>query len=220
MCLRANNVPGLRELGRRNATELLEEARGGRKESLGTLLELYRNYLQLLARTQVDLQLGRRASPSDLVQETFLEAYRDFGQFRGTTVAELRAWLRRILVHNIYRLVERQMQAQKRDLRREVSIDECFDALERSSAPLEAGLVSPGGSPSTREERLETAAIVSDHLSALPHRYRDVLVLRNLEGLSFDEVAERMGITTGAARMLWMRALDRLKVELEKVGLL
>lgn len=199
---------------------LLAEARRGRKESLGTLLELYRNYLYLLARTQIDMHLQRRANPSDLVQETFLEAYRDFGQFRGKTEKELLAWLRRILVHNLGRLVEKQVLAQKRSVRREVSLHGRLAELERSSAGFEAALISQLSSPSAQVQRRELAAVLADQLAQLPPAYREVIVLRNLEGLAFGEVGRRMERTSGAVRMLWMRALDRLRELLEKEELI
>src|SRR5207237_7791368 len=102
----------------RDPTELLAKARQGNGESLGALLELYRNYLYLLARTQIDLHLQARANASDVVQETFLQACSHFQQFRGQSEGEFLAWLRRILVHNLVRLVEKQLKAQKRDVRR------------------------------------------------------------------------------------------------------
>ena len=80
-----------------NPAELLTKARQGNGESLGALLEFYRNYLYLLARTQIDLHLQARANPSDLVQETFLLASRHFDQFRGNSEKEWLQWLRRIL---------------------------------------------------------------------------------------------------------------------------
>ena len=80
---------------------LLAQARAGCSEALGQLLELYRNYLRLLARTQIDLTLRVRLDPSDLVQETLMEAHRDFADFAGSTEKELVAWLRRILVRNL-----------------------------------------------------------------------------------------------------------------------
>src|SRR5438045_375680 len=69
--------------------------------STSTLLELYRNYLRVLARTQVDQALRVRVDPSDLAQETLWEAHRAFGRFGGTTERELLAWLRRLLVRNV-----------------------------------------------------------------------------------------------------------------------
>ena len=176
--------------------QMLADARNAGGEGLGSLLELYRNYLLLLARTQVDLHLRGRVNPSDVVQETFLRACRSFGRFRGTTEQELIVWLRRILVNELARTVERQMGAQKRDVRREVSLQRRIAVLDQSSVVV---------------DRRELAAVVADQLAELPEHYRDVIVLRNLEGLSFDVVAERMGRSTGAVRALWMRALDRLR---------
>ena len=202
------------------AEKLLASALRGRSEDLGRLLELYRNYLHLLARTQIDLHLQGKVDPSDLVQETMLEAFRDFRQFRGGTEAELLGWLRRILVHNLARLVERHVGTQKRNVRREVSLHRRLADLERSSSNMEAALVSQWSSPSAQAQRRETAAILADQLARLKPDHRDVIVLRNLEGLSFEEVARRMGRTAGAVRMLWLRALDRLKQLLEQEDLI
>jgi RNA polymerase sigma-70 factor (ECF subfamily) len=197
--------------GRHDPDRLLAEARQGRRDSLGALLELYRNYLYLLARTQVDLHLQGRASASDLVQETFLQACGHFEQFRGGCEKELLGWLRRILLNNLGRLVERQLMAQKRDARRQVSLERQLNMLERSSSKMERALVSQCSSPSVQAQQRELAALVADQLAQLPPHYREVIVLRNLEGLPFPEVARRMGRTPGAARILWLRALDQLR---------
>jgi RNA polymerase sigma-70 factor (ECF subfamily) len=178
---------------------------------LGPLLELYRNYLHLLARTQIDLHLQARCNPSDLVQETFLHACEHFDQFRGGSTRELLGWLRTILVHNLAALVEKQVLAQKRDARREVSLEGYRAMLQRSSEHFEAALVSQCSSPSAQAEQRELVALVADQLARLPAHYRDVIVLRNLEGLSFDEVARRMDRTPGAVRVLWLRALEQLR---------
>jgi RNA polymerase sigma-70 factor (ECF subfamily) len=206
--------------GRPDPLSLLREARRGCRDALGELLELYRNYLALVARTQIDLHLQSQTNPSDLVQEAFLEAYRDFGQFRGESEAELLAWLRRILVHNLAGLVEKQVLARKRDVRRVVSLGRRLAALEQSSALLDAALVSSAGSPSKHAQRRELAALLADQLARLPADYREVIVLRNLEGLDFAEVARHMGRTSGAVRVLWLRALNRLRLLLKKEDLL
>ncbi len=99
---------------------LIGKAREGDPESLGTLLEWYCHYLQILASTQLDHRLRRRVSPSDLVQETLLAAHRDFAHFRGNSQAELLGWLRQILIHRLHHLVDEHIKAGKRDIRREI----------------------------------------------------------------------------------------------------
>src|SRR5881227_3052651 len=96
--------------------ELLRLARAGDGPSLGHLLELYRNYLALLARLQIGRRLQGKVDPADLVQETFLEAHRDFAQFRGSTDVEFAAWLRRILVRNLANLLRSFYGTQGRDI--------------------------------------------------------------------------------------------------------
>ena len=191
--------------------QLLAEARGGRRESLGRALELNRTYLTLLARTQIDLHLQGRVDASDVVQETFLDACRDFDHFRGSSPGEWASWLRKILIYNLARVVQRQVGAQKRSARREVSLEQHVAAMDRSSGRIEAALVGRSSSPSSQAQRSERAARVADQLARLSSDYREVLVLRNLEGLPFPEVAQRMGRSAGAVRILWVRAVDQLR---------
>src|SRR5215510_1175110 len=82
--------------------------------ALGELLELYCHYLYLLARAEIGRRLQSRLDPSDLVQETFLAAHRDFARFRGTTEAELVAWLRQVLAFNLANLVRHYLGTQRR----------------------------------------------------------------------------------------------------------
>jgi RNA polymerase sigma-70 factor (ECF subfamily) len=183
--------------------QLLAEARDGRRESLGALLERYRRYLHRLARAEIGRRLQARTNPSDLVQETFLQASRHFDQFAGDTEQAWRGWLRSILRRRLLRLVRRQVLASKRSVRVEVP----FDA-EGSTA---AALVSPDSSPSAAARRRERDDELSRRLDRLPAAQREVLVLRHLEGLPFPEVAQRMGRSPGAVRVLWLRALERLR---------
>ena len=69
------------------------------------------------------------------------------------------------------------------------------------------------------QEEVAVLQVLADQLAQLPADYRDVLVLRHLEGLSFGEVAERMGRSPGAVRMLWLRAIDQLRERLDARGL-
>jgi hypothetical protein len=124
---------------------LIDEARRQSPGILDRLLESYRNYLRLLARTGIDASLRGKADPSDLVQETLLKAHQHFDQFRGQTETELVAWLRQILTRNLADLVRRFKTAGARTVAREQSLDEVIGASSR--ALLE--LVAPNGhSPS------------------------------------------------------------------------
>jgi RNA polymerase sigma-70 factor (ECF subfamily) len=195
---------------------LFTSAREGSSSCLGRLLTLYTNYLKLLVATQLDTRLRGRVSPSDIVQDTFFEAHRDFNQFRGQSTAEFVSWLRRIVVHNILRVVEQHLLTEKRDVRREVSLEEIGRRLEQSTARLETLLAVESDSPSRHAVEREHEVLLADALAELPDDYRDVIVLRHIEGLPFEGVAQRMGRTVGAVRMLWLRALKRLREELEE----
>src|SRR5206468_11913230 len=96
------------------------------------------------------------------------------------------------------KFIQRQVVAKKRDARRDVSLDRHLAAVNQSSAHFEAALASPGSTPSVQVSRRERAAVVADYLAQLPPAYREVILLRNLAGLPFAEVARRMQRSSGA----------------------
>jgi RNA polymerase sigma-70 factor (ECF subfamily) len=198
-----------------NPGRLLEQARAADGATLGQLLELYRGYLALLARTQIGRRLQSKIDPGDLVQETFLEAHRHFALFRGTTEAEFVGWLRQILAGRLAKLVRRYLGTQRRDVRLERDL---VAELDRSSQLLDQGLVAPASSPSQQAVRREQAVLLANALEQLPPHYREVLILRHLEGLSFPEVAQRMGRTLLSVKKLWARALPCLRDALGDVS--
>jgi RNA polymerase sigma-70 factor (ECF subfamily) len=140
------------------------------------------------------------------VQQTFLEAYRDFPHFAGQTEKELMAWLRRILVRNLADQVKRH-QAKGRNWQRQESLEALLD---RSSAEAEEALARSISTPSAQASRREQAVLLANALARLSPDYREVLVLRNLKKLPFDIIAGQMNRTSGAVRMLWARALEKL----------
>lgn len=190
---------------------LIADARHGGNEPLGRLLELYRNYLAILATTQINPRLRRRMAPSDLVQETMLAAHRDFGKFRGSSEREFLGWLRQILINSLHHAVEVHLKAKKRDVRCEVSIEQVSAALDRSVVRFENVLADRGPSPSVPIRQRERSVALANQLARLKPHFRDVIVLRNLQGLSFDEVAARMNRKPGTVRMMWLRAIDKFK---------
>ena len=197
-----------------NSEELLRSARAGDDLARGRLLELYRNYLRLMARSLSYGGLRARLDPSDLVQETFLKAHREFDRFAGATEPELVAWLRQILVRSMTDQA-RHHRSQGRDLRRQESLQA---ALDRSSLAVQRALSSPLTSPSARLEKRERAVLLADALEKLPADYREVFILRSLEHVPVEEIAARMGRSTNAVYKLWYRAMTSLKRELEDLS--
>jgi RNA polymerase sigma-70 factor (ECF subfamily) len=190
----------------------LDLAREGDGQVLGALLERYYNYLALLARVQIGKRMQGKLDVADVVQETFLEAHRGIGNFRGRTEAQFLAWLRQILVAILSNQVRRYFGTKRRDVRLERELQE---ELDRSSCYLGAHLVASQSSPSAQASKREQAVLLADAMEQLPEDYREVIILRQLEGLTFPQVAQRMGRTEDSVKNLWARSLVRLRRSLE-----
>jgi RNA polymerase sigma-70 factor (ECF subfamily) len=191
-------------------TQWLPAARAGSREALGKLLEAARHYLLSIARQEFDPDLRAKNSPSDVVQETFVEAQRAFGQFQGDTEAELLAWLRQLLLHRVGKLRRRYRDTQKRQLAREVALggDDSGSGL---AGILAAGTLSPSGQAMEHEQDQALQAA----LGRLPEDYRRVITLRHEHQLPFEEIGRLLDRSPEAARKLWARAVERLQEELD-----
>jgi RNA polymerase sigma-70 factor (ECF subfamily) len=201
----------------REVESLLAAARDGSAAPFGQLLQVYRNYLTVLATTQLDRRLRRRVSPSDLVQEAMLAAHRDFSQFQGRSQRQFLAWLRQILINCLHRAIETHLKTKMRDVRCEISLEALHASLDRSTADLAGLFADPAPSPGAPLRAQERAIAVANQLAALRPAYRDVIIMRNLQGLSFEEIATRLDRNAGAVRMLWLRAMEKLKQNAEPV---
>jgi RNA polymerase sigma-70 factor (ECF subfamily) len=173
-------------------------ARNGSRDALGSVLEACRRYLLGVARHELNDDLQAKGGASDLVQDTFLDAHRAFGHFHGNSEVELRAWLRRLLHHRAAKFGRR---------------------LARETA-LSAGLASGGGpgaampSPSTQLVAREQSQHLRQALERLPEDYQRVITLRYVEQCSFVEIGRLMQRTPNAARLLWLRAIECVKLKL------
>ncbi|HEX2972744.1 MAG TPA: sigma-70 family RNA polymerase sigma factor [Tepidisphaeraceae bacterium] len=194
---------------------LLQQARDGQERALGQLLESYSQYLTLLARVQIGRRLQRKIDPSDLVQETFLEAHRQFAQFRGVSEAEFLTWLRRILAGQLALLLRRYLGTKGRDITLE---RELAAQLDQSSHAVDRGLLASYSTPSQHAARREQTVLLAEALAKLPEDYREVIILRHLENLGFAEVAKRMGRSEDSVQKLWVRALANMRRWLEGVS--
>jgi RNA polymerase sigma-70 factor (ECF subfamily) len=193
-----------------DAGPLLAAARAGSREALGQALETCRNYLLLIAGRQLDPGLHAKGGASDLVQETFLEAQRDFARFQGTSEGELLAWLRQILLNNAGNFARRYRGTDKRDIGREIAL---APANSSSAAGPDPAADTP--SPSGQLMEKEQAAALQRALARLPDDYRQAVVLRYQEGRSFEEIGRLLNRSPDAARKLWSRAMERLRQEWE-----
>lgn len=216
--LRNRPLPDVSSSSTSHAEDYLAQAIAGCGESLGRLLELYRNYLKILVVGQLNRRLNARVSPSDIVQDTFLEANQGFRGFRGRTSREFAGWLRAILLHNLHRVVDEHVRAQKRDVRREVSLEALADALDQSTARLEDILPDAGPSPSMVVHRGDLRLALADVLAGLPEDYHTVIVMRHIQAEPFETIASVLGRSVGATRMVWLRAIRMARERLSRVG--
>jgi RNA polymerase sigma-70 factor, ECF subfamily len=186
----------------------LQEARAGDAELLGRTLESCRDYLLLIAAREIDRDLVAKGGGSDLVQDTLLGAYRDFGTFHGRSRDELLAWLRKILENNLAVFRRRYRGTRKR----QVSLEVSFDA--GGAAAPGPDWVSDSASPSSAAAQREQAAALQSALGRIPEDYRRVIVWYQYDQHTFEEIGRRLDRSPEAARKIWSRALVRLTQEL------
>ena len=193
-----------------DAGEWLAQAQAGSLEALGHALEACRSYLLLVADRELSPDLKAKGGASDLVQETFIEAHKDFARFQGKSDAEFLAWLRCLLQHRLANFARRYRKTQKRGLAREVALA-AGDASVSGLDNLPGDIPTPSREAMARE-RVEALERV---LARLPADYRQVIALRYQDELSFEEIGKLMERSADAVRKLWWRALGRLRDELE-----
>ena len=173
-------------------------------------LEHFREYLRVLARVQLDPRLLGKLDPSDAVQETLLRAHERRDQFRGSTDAELAAWLRRILANQLAEAMRRYTMRQ-RDIGLERSLEA---AVEESSARLERWLADEGLSAGDRLIRDEQVLRLGDALAGLPDDQRAAVEMRYLQGLPVGRIGELTGRTEASVAGLRRRGLNQLRERL------
>jgi RNA polymerase sigma-70 factor (ECF subfamily) len=177
-------------------------------------LEGYRPYLRLLARLQLGARWQAKVDPSDLVQQTLLEAHRSLAQYCGSGGGHLAAWLRGILAHQLIHTV-RDLRREKRDADREVSLEQ---SLEDSSDRLGSWLAADQSSPSERAEREEQAVRVAAALEQLPEAQREAVVLHYWHGWTLPEIGRHLGRSESAAAGLVQRGLKGLRLIMKREG--
>ena len=190
----------------------LELARSGDNQAIGEILDRHRSYLLLLARIQIGRRLQSKADPVDVVQDAFLDAHRQMDRFRGETLVEFSAWLRKILAGHLAHLIRHYLGNECRDVRLELSIEQELD----SSSNGYSGLASNCSTPSDILRKHEEFTKLAQLVEKLQADYRDVVILRQIEGLSFSEIASRMDRSVDSIQKLWVRGLQKLRELMEE----
>jgi RNA polymerase sigma-70 factor, ECF subfamily len=194
--------------GENVAADLLLAAQAGSNSSLGQLLQGYQDYLNLLADEELGSAIKVKASASDLVQDSFLEAKRDFGQFTGQSTEEFQAWLRRLLLNNVANVIRSFQGTEKRDISKE-------NPAERSDRHATRPLAGENKTASSIVMKNELLDALQLAIQKLPGHYQDVIRWRNYDRASFEDIGTRLERSAEAARKLWVRAVELLQQELD-----
>lgn len=179
-----------------------------------SLLERYRSYLRLLAETKLDRRLRAKIDPSDVVQETMLQAYRAWGDLRGASEGERLAWLRQILMRTLLHAV-RDFGRAKRDVAREQPLVRLAD---HSSAQLEALCAADQTSPSQVAERAEELLRVADAIEQLPEEQRSAVLAYYWRGASMEDIGVELQRSSAAVAGLIYRGVKRINQRLTPAG--
>ncbi|MCP4656209.1 MAG: sigma-70 family RNA polymerase sigma factor [bacterium] len=185
---------------------MLDRVRGGSREALDLLFGRFAGKLLALIRLRMDRRLRARIESRDILQLTLVKAFERIAEFRSSETASFMAWLARIAENEI-RDQAAFHRRRRRDADRELPLDE-------AAALGDAGLVARVRSATSRLILDDELRRLERALEALDEHYREVILLRRFEELSFTEIGRRLGKSPDAARMLFSRAMAALTVEM------
>lgn len=203
--------------------ELIVRAKAGQTEALGELCALYRNYLRMVVRSGLGARLREKVELSDVVQETLVEVVRQFPQFTGHNEAALVGWMRRLVSQKLADLGRYHNRAKRAGGVAPLPLDGpagIGDSGESPNPGQAARLVDllalSQTSPSEAAGNREMTVLLADALADLPEQESQVLWMYHVEGLSFEGIGERLGVSRKVARGIWAKGLKSVKRKLEE----
>jgi RNA polymerase sigma-70 factor (ECF subfamily) len=198
--------------------DLYRQARGGDLHAMARLFLTYRERLRGMIQLRMDWRLRRRVDPSDVLQEAYLDYARRFLQYTETESLPFYLWLRQLAAQRLVDVHRRHLGAKKRDASMEASIwHGPFPSV--STKLLASKMLGRMTSPSCAAQRAEDQIRVQQVLDRLKPMDREIIALRHFEMLSNDEIALTLNLSKTAASNRYVRALQRLKVELDGAGI-
>jgi len=188
-----------------DAQVLIDRLRAGDKDALGTLFDVYRPRLRRMLQAHMDRRLKSRVNPSDILQEAYLDLAKGIESYlRGEQVA-VYVWMRKIAWQRLLKAHARHLRAERRSVAREC------EPPRQSSLQLAHQILAQGSSPSQHLEQAELQQAVRRAIAGLKPQDREIISLRNFEGLTNGEAAQVLEIQDSTATMRYGRALFRLK---------
>ena len=200
--------------GEADIVELLARVRAGDQPALADLFARHRDKLRRMVQLRLDHRLAGRVSPSDVLQEAYIDALKRIDHYFEKPDQPFFGWLRLVVGQRLAD-VHREHLAQKRDVGHEVPIHRGGPGAD--SACLAACLLGSGTSPSHAAARTESFGRLEEALEQMDALDREVLALRHFEELGNADTAEILGIQPAAASKRYVRALARLKQILETI---
>lgn len=192
---------------------LLEQAGAADRQAFERLFARHRPYLRKVVAARLDPKVRARVDPSDIVQETQLEAFRRLPDYLARRPMPFRLWLRKTAQEKLLVARRRHLEAQKRAVSREVPLP------ESSSLMLAQPFLADSSSPSREVERRELSRRVRQAVAELSEADQEILLMRTVEGLSNQEIAHIAGIDPATASKRYGRAILRLHHLLSRQGL-
>ncbi|SIN72770.1 RNA polymerase sigma-70 factor, ECF subfamily [Singulisphaera sp. GP187] len=189
---------------------LLERVSEGDGQALELLLGRYRQRLRRMVAVRLDQRLRKRIDPSDVIQETYLEASARLTTYLRAPSMPFFLWLRFLTGQKLVTLHRHHLGVQMRAAGQEVALGQGL-VPGASSAAMAAHFVNQDTRPSEAAIREELKERVQNGLESLSPLDREVLALRHFEQLSRSEIAAVLGVSEAAAGKRYIRALEKLK---------
>ena len=194
--------------------ELLAGARGGDPQAIDRLLDRHRDSLRRMIAMRLDQKILRRIDVSDVVQEVLVEVSRRLKDYLANPVMAFHLWVRQIAKDRIIDAHRRHRVSGKRSVDREQPLLPAI-APDQSTIELAAQLRDPELTPAAAAIQQELALHIQGAIELLDERDRDIILMRHYEQLSNQEIAVALQITEPAASMRYLRALKRLRGNLD-----
>lgn len=191
---------------------LLSEAASGNRGAFGELFASHQDSLHRFIEVRLDRRLRARLDPSDVVQDTQLQAFRKLDDYLRRRPMPFRLWLQKTAYERLDKARRRHLRAARRSVERETPL------ADRSSRILAQQILDKAG-PSQRMSRNEVVRLVGEAIAELGQIDREILMMRSFERLTYDEIACILEVEPAAARKRYGRALLRLRKTLSDRGL-